>query len=259
MNTRTTWMRKALILSAGAISLAFTARMNAQVQTTTEEKAGQAAQTVKVERAEVLAVKGNDLFLKMEDGTIRHIANVPETARAIVNGKEMGIHDVRPGMRLEKTVMTTTIPKMIVTTQTVTGKVWNVNPPTSVILTLENGENQQFKIPKGQKFMVDGVETDAFGLRKGMVVKATKVVEEPVTQVEQQARLTGQMPPPPPAPPADAPILIATAEPAPAAVAAAPMPAELPKTASNLPLISLLGLLLMLSSFGLRVFRKMHA
>jgi hypothetical protein len=34
----------------------------------------------------------------------------------------------------------------------VTGKVWHVSPPSSVILTLEDGTNQSFKIPKGQKF-----------------------------------------------------------------------------------------------------------
>jgi hypothetical protein len=43
----------------------------------------------------------------------------------------------------------------------VTGKVWRVSPPNSVILTLEDGTNQSFNIPKGQKFNVDGQETDA--------------------------------------------------------------------------------------------------
>ena len=57
---------------------------------------------------------------------------------------------------------------MVTTIQTVTGKVWHVTPPLIVILTLENNENQAFKIPDGQKFMVDGTETDAWGLKKGM-------------------------------------------------------------------------------------------
>ena len=48
-----------------------------------------------------------------------------------------------------------------------------------MILTLEDGTNQQFKIPNGQKFMVNGQMTDAWGLKKGMTVSATKVVEEP--------------------------------------------------------------------------------
>jgi hypothetical protein len=118
---------------------------------------------------------------------------------------------------------------------------------------LEDGKNQQFKIPKGQKFMVDGQQVDAWGLKKGMVVNATKVVEEPLTVVSQQRQLTGSAPPPPPPPPPDVPILVAVAEPVP--VPDAP-PAELPKTGSLLPLIGLLGSLSFLSSIGLGVIRK---
>jgi len=137
--------------------------------------------------------------------------------------------------------------------KTVTGKVWHISPPSSVILTLEDGTNQQFKIPKGQKFTVDGQQMDAWGLKKGMRVSATKVVEEPVSVVERQKQLTGSMPPPPPPPPPDVPILVAVAEPAPAPAAAAP---ELPKTGSALPLIGLLGSLFFLSSIGLGLIRK---
>jgi hypothetical protein len=139
--------------------------------------------------------------------------------------------------------------------KSVTGKVWHVSPPNTVILTLEDGTNQQFKIPKNQKFTVDGQVTDAFGLKKGMTISATKIVEEPISVIEQQRRVTGSSPPPPPAPPADVPILVASAEPVPAPAAPA-APAELPKTASPLPLIGLLGSLALLSSFGLRVIRS---
>jgi hypothetical protein len=76
-------------------------------------------------------------------------------------------------MKLQRTIATTTTSQTVTTVQTVTGKVWNVNPTNSVILTLEDGTNQQFKIPKGQKFNVDGQETDARGLRKGMKISAT--------------------------------------------------------------------------------------
>jgi hypothetical protein len=252
MNARNAWVRASLILAVGAIGLACTVKLNAQIKTTQSETALGATQTVKVERAEVLTVQGNDVVLKMEDGSIRHIANVPESARGIVDGREIGIHDLKPGMRLQKTITTTTIPKIITTTQSVTGRVWHVNPPSSVILTLENNENQQFKIPKGQVFMVDGQKVDAWGLKKGMKVSVTKVVEEPITQVEEQARLAGHMPPPPPPPPADVPILVVEAAPTPAPAVAA---AELPKTASNLPLIALLGLGLLAAATGLKVKR----
>jgi hypothetical protein len=249
------WTQVWLMLAVGAICLAFALSMSAQVKTETSTTSGPATREVNVERGEVVLVNGNDLVVKMEDGSIRHIANVPESARVTVDGQQLGIHDLKPGMKLQRTITTTTTPQTITTVQTVTGKVWYVNPPSSVILTLEDGTNQQFRIPKGQKFTVDGQETDAWGLRKGMNVSATKIVEVPQTTLDQQRKLTGTMPPPPPAPPADAPILVAVATPPPAP-AAPTAPAELPKTGSLLPLIGLLGSFSLLSSFGLRVIRS---
>jgi hypothetical protein len=254
MNAKTGWAQSWLVLAVGALCMAFAASMSAQVKTETTTTSGQSVHQSTVERAEVIMVDGNDLLVKMEDGTIRHFPNVPESARATVDGQELGIHDLKPGMKLQRTLTTTTTPKTITTVQTVTGKVWHVSPPTSVILTLEDGTNQQFKIPKGQKFTVDGQQTDAWGLRKGMNVSATKVVEVPTTEVEHQRQISGSMPPPPPPPPADQPILIAAAEPMPAPAAAAP--AELPKTGSLLPLIGLLGGLSFLSSISLGVLRQ---
>jgi LPXTG-motif cell wall-anchored protein len=251
--TRTV-VRRLLAVAAGIVFLASAAAMNAQVQTKTAEEHGPATKEFTVERGEVVLVNGNDLVVKMEDGSIRHLANVPESARAEVDGKQLGIHDLKPGMKLQRTITTTTTPKTITTVQTVTGKVWHVSPPNTVILTLEDGTNQQFKIPKGQKFTVDGQQTDAFGLKKGMTVSATKVVEVPQTVIDQERRVTGSSPPPPPAPPADAPILIAEAK-APEPVAE-PAPASLPKTGSMLPLLGLMGLLSAGASFGIRLFRR---
>jgi hypothetical protein len=253
MNSATGKTRVWLVLGVSAICLAFATSMSAQVKTETSTTSGQATHQTTVERAEVVLVNGNDLVVKMEDGTIRHVPNVPESARVMVDGRELGIHDLQPGMKLQRTITTTTTPQTITTVKSVKGKVWHITPPSSVILTLEDGTNQQFKIPKGQKFTVDGQQVDAWGLKKGMVVNATKVVEEPLTVVSQQKQLSGSMPPPPPAPPADVPILVAVAEPAPAPAAA---PAELPKTGSLLPLIGLLGSLSFLSSLGLGLIRK---
>jgi LPXTG-motif cell wall-anchored protein len=229
----------------------------AQVQTETSATAGQTTKEVKVEHGQVAYVNGNELVVKMQDGTYRHFNNVPESARVTVGGQELGIHDLTVGMTLQKTITTTTTPKVVTTTQSVTGTVWHVSPPNSVILRLADNSTQSFKIPKNQKFNVDGQMVDAFGLKKGMKVTATKIVEEPITQVQQEAKLTGQMPPPPQPPPADVPILVFVAVPQAASTTAeaAPPPA-LPKTGSALPLIGLIGLLSLMSAFGLRGIRK---
>jgi hypothetical protein len=257
MNSKAGWTSTLLILGIGLICLAFAASMNAQVQTETSTTTHAPTVVTQVESGEVVTVSGNDLVVKMADGTIRHIANVPESARVTVDGQQLGIHDLKPGMKLQRTITTTTTPKTVTTVQSVTGKIWNVMPPVSVILTLDDGKNQRFTIPKGQKFNVNGQMLDAWGLKKGMTISATKIVEVPETVVSKQTNNTGTMPvaaapptPPPASPPADVPILIAVLE------VPNPAPAELPQTASPLPLIGLLGLLSLASSLALRTVRK---
>jgi hypothetical protein len=249
-----------LALAVGVVGLILNANVSAQVQTNTYTTTGQPTTEVKVDRGTVLLVDGNDLVVKAEDGHLRHFANVPESARATVDGQQLGIHDLKPGMTLERTITTTTTPQMITTVKHVTGTVWAVNPPSSVILTLEDGTNQAFKIPDGQQFNIDGQMTDAWGLRKGMKISATKVTEVPETVVDQQKEITGTNPPPDP--PADLPILVLVVlpvdAPAPDPVpvqTAAVTPDALPKTASQLPLIGMLGFLALVSGLGLRAAR----
>jgi hypothetical protein len=65
---------------------------------------------------------------------------------------------------------------------------------TSVILTLDNGENKQYKVPANVKFDVDGRNMTAAQLQRGMKITATKVVEEPISQISQEAVVTGTAP-----------------------------------------------------------------
>jgi hypothetical protein len=238
------------LLAGGAICVAFSLTALGQVETTTKTATdGAVTKTVKVEHGTVVYVSGNSCVIKADDGTLRHFDNVPDSVTVTVDGKQLNIHQLQPGMQIERQTITTTTPKMITTIKTVTGTVWYVNPPLSVILTMENGKNQEFKIPNGQKFTVNGQETDAFGLKKGMTVDAQQVIEQPETVVAQQVKRTGIMPPPPPAPKPNVPILVLVvpvAAPPPVQTAAAapapePAPTKLPKTASNLPLLGLLG------------------
>ena len=246
-------------LAVGFFGLILSANVRAQVQTQAYTTTGQPTTEVKVDRGTVLLVDGNDLVVKAEDGHLVHFADVPESTRITVDGQQLGIHDLQPGMKLERTITTTTKPQTITTVKHVTGTVWSVNPPNSVILTLEDGKNQAFKIPEGQKFNIDGQITDAWGLQKGMKVSATKVTEVPEMLVDQQRSVTGTEPPP--ALPTDLPILVVILpvdtplpELSPQETAAA-APDALPKTASQLPLIGMLGALALLSGLALRAAR----
>ena len=254
-------LRKHLLslLGAGIVCVAFAAAMLAQETSKTEATQGAGSRQVQVERGEVVYVSGNEVVVKMESGEVRHVT-VPDSARATVDGKEISVRELKPGMKLQRTITTTTTPRTVTTVRTVSGKVWQVSAPNSVILTLADGTNKQYKIPKGQKFMIDGQEKTAFDLRKGMNVSATVVTAVPETVVAQQRKVTGSAPPPPPTPPLEGALLIETPAPAPAAAPAPsapePPPTSLPKTGSVMPLIGLLGLLCSGLSLGLRMLRR---
>lgn len=256
MNVQNGIASRWVVVPAVMLFFAFAICSTAQVQTSSTTTSGQAQKEVTVERGEVVRVSGNDLVVKMEDGSLRDFHNIPESARVNVDGQELGIHDLKPGMKLQRTLTVTTTPQTITTVKKVTGKVFHVSPPNKVILTLEDGSNQEFTIPKNQKFNIDGEEKDAFQLKKGMKITATKVIEEPVSSVEHSRQVTGTMPPPPPAPAPDLPILVAVITPMPqVAQAAAATPEQLPKTGSTIPLLALLGMVSVLGSLGLRVAR----
>jgi hypothetical protein len=239
---------------AGALMLA---TAWAQDTTNSSTSSGQATVNTEVKSAEVVYVSGNDLVVKTDDGQVKHFV-VPDTTTVTVDDKQLTVHDLQPGMRITRTITTTTVPKTITTVRTIKGKVWYVNPPLSVILTLPDGTNKQYKVPKGQLFEMNGEKHDVFELKKGMTVSATVLTETPEIVAKSSRSLTGT-PPPPPTPPAEAVLLIE--EPTtPHADAPAPAPqvaqATLPKTASNIPLIGLLGLLCLAMSLGLRFLRS---
>ncbi len=248
-----------LVLATAMIWVASTLTLSAQVETKTTTTAGRPTVVTNVERGEVIAVSGNDLIVKMADGSMRNIENVPESARVTVDGKKLGIHDLKPGMKLQRTITTTSTPMTATTVQTVKGKVWFINPPSTIILTMEDNKNQQFKIPEGQKFNVDGKMVDAFEVRKGMIVSATKVVQVPSNVVTKSKAVTGESAPTPaaepqPMPPADQPILVAEGDetPLPAAEAApeATPPAAAPEAPSSSSMTWVIGLLVLLALVG---------
>ena len=264
-------IRKYWFIAVPILCLVLAMSMMAQIKTTTTQVPGKVSHEATVERGEVVYVAGNDLVVKMESGEIRHFT-VPDGATAMVNGKAMTLTDLKPGMKLERTITSTTQEQTVKTVKTGTGKVINIVPPLSITLQFEDGSVQQFKIPKDQVFMVDGQKMTSFQIKKGMKITATRISEEPATIVSKASQVTGSAPPPPETPPQEGVLLIAQNKPAPAPVAmekkvaepaAAPAaaPAEppakkLPTTASPVPLIGLLGFLFSGASLAAGWFRR---
>jgi len=243
----------------------------AHAQTTTQQMRGTPTVTTEQLRGEVVKVEGNTLVVKMSSGDLRTFTNIPDSRRAVVDGVEVGVRDLKPGTRLTANITKTTTPITVRTTTVKTAKVWYVSAP-HVILTLPDGQNKQYTVPDDYKFVVNGQPATVFDLRPGMNVSAEKIVEEPTVEITTDSKVVGQAPAPAAAKPAaSSTAASSTAKPAtssasstakpaaappPAAAAPAPAPAKLPKTASPVPFMGLLGLLMVGGSLALRRVRR---
>jgi hypothetical protein len=76
---------------AGGASLFLTLAAGAQVQTSTTVEHGAPVQTVNVERGEVVAVSGNDLIVRREDGQLLDFPSVPNNKTVTVDGKQLTV------------------------------------------------------------------------------------------------------------------------------------------------------------------------
>ena len=142
-------------------------------------------------KGEVVEVEGNGLLVRLASGDLKTF-NVPEARKFLIDGKELSVHDLKPGTSLTATVKTTTTP-VTVRTAVQNGKVWFVSAPT-VILTLPNGENKQYVVGDDVTFMLNGKPATVFQLKKGMVVSAQKIVEAPDVEITTATTVVGQAP-----------------------------------------------------------------
>lgn len=246
-------------------------------KTTKESIPGTATVRTETLHGTVVAVEGNHLAVRLANGGLRTF-DPPPSRRFVVDGRELTVSELKPGTKLTATVTTTTTPVTDRTTTIGTGKVFFVNGNT-VIVTLPNNENRMYKVNESYRFNVEGRAASVHELRKGMVISARKIVEEPRTEIASDTRVTGQAPPEPKPVVAEAPAPAYTpaparprpAEPPPAAAAPSPppvharahapaqpaeAPAELPATGSDLPLVGLAGVLFIGVSHVLRRLRQ---
>ena len=162
-------------------------------QTTKESLKGRASVTTQRLQGKVEYVEGNRLVVRMTDGSIREF-DVPANRKFTIDGRDLTVHELKPGTTLNATVTTTMTP---VTDRTMTvgmGTVWWVSGNT-VIVTLPNGENRTYKVKDEYKFIVEGNKNATVGdLKKGMKISAERIVEEPRTEIATDTVVTGQAP-----------------------------------------------------------------
>lgn len=90
---------------------------------------------------------------------------VPDSDKFTIDGKELSVSELVPGTKLTQTITTTATPRYVNSVRTIEGKVWHVNAPNLLILTLPDNKNQVFNVPSHAKFNIDGKEKTVFDLK----------------------------------------------------------------------------------------------
>lgn len=264
MNRTLTKSRLFALQAMGAMTLTLAPAIAAAQNTTTSSvRHGEPSYETTVKNAEVVYVAGNDLVLKLDNGKVEHMI-VPANEKFTVDGREGTVRDLKTGSRLTQTITTTSTPRYVQTVQVIKGKVWHVNPPSSVIVSLPGGQNHHFRVPAHAKFSVNGQPKTVFDLRKGMAFEATIVSDSPETVVALNKTNHALIPAPPTPPLLGVLLLDLPSRGTPELMASVSAEhvnsqAMLPTTASTVPLFGLLGLAGIGSSFGLWLRRRSNS
>ncbi len=175
----------------GTLSLAAGAAAQA---TQTKETVPGGPATIKAKQVSgELVAKGSNWLIAKDAAGNYTLYNVQPGRKAIVDGVSQSLDQLKVGTWLTSTATTTETPVIKRTTTITQGTVfWAA--PTSIIVTLENGENKQYEVPSDFKFDVAGQKLSAMELRPGMKLTGTKIVEEPVTVITHDVVVTGVAP-----------------------------------------------------------------
>ena len=215
-------------------------------------QAQQTSTTSETKRFEILAVDGNNLVVRLPEGT-RELT-VPDDFRFTVNGQQLSVHELKVGMRGTATVTTRTTVTPVTVTEIKNGTVFERSGGSIIVQTPEGFKmfSQGELDKRGVKIVKNGKPVNLDDLHKGDKLTATIVTAAPprvMTQKEVNATVPTAAATPAPA--AAAPAATAPAPPPPTAKTL-----TLPKTASSTPLLGLLSLLSLATGLGLTIRRR---
>lgn len=232
-----------IVVAAAVVGLTSVGAM-AQQSTTSETKT-----------FEVLAVEGNQLVVSLPEGT-RELT-VADDFRFTVNGQQLSVRQLRPGMKGTATITTRTTVTPVTVTEVKNGTVAYAAGSTIIVRT-EAGVRSftQGEVDKrGVKIMRAGKPAQVSDFRQGDRLSATIITSMPprvVTEQEVQATLAARASAP-------ATTVASTGDRSAAAAATAPVPTSartLPKTASARPLIELTTVLTLAIGLALLIRRR---
>ena len=179
MRTKQRWW-SAVLLAMG-LGLLFAGTPQAQTTTKTE-----------VRKFEVIAVDGNNLIVRNENGTQEY--SVPDDFRFTVDGRKLSVKQLKPGMKGTATVTTTTTVWPVTVTEIKEGTVVSATDHSVNVRSAEGVRRftQEQLDDRGVQILKDGRIVHIRDLRKGDQITATFISKEPpvvVTETEVQATL----------------------------------------------------------------------
>jgi hypothetical protein len=121
--------------------------------------------------ATVVYVSGNDLLIKTTDGRLLNYT-VPAGYQFTIASGKVALKDLKAGAVLTGPVATGSEPLIIGHVQTVKAKVYVARPPDTVTLILSDG-SQDFVVPSGTMFTVNGAPVALSGLKRNDEVEVT--------------------------------------------------------------------------------------
>jgi len=248
-STTAQWRNAALLVVCLA---APAAAASAQQSTTTSE----------TKHFQVISVEGNKVVAKLPEGA-REIT-VPEDFRFTVDGRQVSVHELQPGMKGTAKITTITTVTPVTVTEVRNGEVMQASG-SSIIVKSANGIkmfNEGDIAKRNVTILKDGKPASIADFHTGDRLTATIVTEKPpkvMTQRQVQAVLTGATPTATTGAAPAAPAAAASAAATPAPHTGAVPAKKLPKTASQVPLVGLLGALSLAIALGLSLGRRRQA
>ncbi len=229
-----------LILGVGLLAASATIATAQQPSVTKITQTGQSmsSTTARVVHVVVVSVNGNKVVAEDAAGKATEYT-IPDGFKFQLDGKDIGVADLKPGQHVTATITTTTTVTPVYVTEIKSGKVLVVSGQ-SIIVRGPHG-NQVFSnqdaVKRNATIMKNGEKVSISDLRAGDIFTAVIVTDEaPRVVSEKEVDAMVHAAPAPAAAPASAPAPAPTAAPAAApAEAPASAPAEAPTAAAAAP------------------------